>query len=206
MLPFYFINKFPLLSKKLASMYMDRANQIVPKISPHLNKQENILDIGCGTGAISRILKTKGFNKITLVDVDYNKMCDQFPVIIYDGKKLPFNNKQFSTSLLLAVLHHSDNHDLLLDEAIRVSSDKIIIMEDIFTDLPSRIITFIGDCLVNFELHSPFRNHPKEDWIEIFKEKNLEVLSVKEFKLRCIGFPFRLAVFILKVPHQKVRP
>lgn len=205
MLPFYLIKKSPYLKNKLARMYMNRARQIMPKIAPALNKKDNILDIGCGTGIIAKVLKKEYGLNLTLTDVDYNQMCDAFPVIIYDGKKLPFKNKQFSASLILTVLHHAKNSDMVLDEAIRVTSNKIIVMEDIFTDLPSRIITFIGDCLVNFEIHSPLHNHTKENWIKIFEKKNLKVIDIKEFKLRCVGFPFRLAVFVLKIPTKKVR-
>ena len=205
MLPFYFIKKSSILKNKLAKMYADRAYQIVPKIVPALSKKDNILDIGCGTGVISKILKKEYGLNITLVDVDYNQMCDSYPVIIYDGVKLPFKNKQFSTSLILTVLHHAKSSDAVLDEAIRVTKDKIIVMEDIFTDFPSRVVTFIGDCLVNFEIHSPFRNLTKESWIKIFEKKDLKILSMKEFKLRCVGFPFRLAVFVLQVPNKKSR-
>lgn len=185
-------------------MYMDRARQIIPKITPTLHKEDQILDIGCGTGVISKILRNQGFD-VTLTDIDYNQICDVYPVTIYDGKSLPFKNKQFSASLILTVLHHAKDSDAVLDEAMRVTKDKIIVMEDIFTDLPGRIITFIGDCLVNFEIHSPFHNHTKENWIQIFEKKNLKVLEIREFKLRCVGFPFRLAVFVLEIPNKKSR-
>lgn len=197
MLPFYFIKKIPPLRKKLLLMYQDRANQIVPRFGRFILKKDNILDIGCGTGAIAKLIERKYCKNITLVDVDYNQMCDLYPVTIYDGKKLPFKNNQFSKSLLIAVLHHSNNPAQLLKEAKRVTSEKIIIMEDIFTDLPSRIITFLGDCLVNFEIHSPFRNHTKEDWVKIFEKEGLKIEHIQEFKLWCVGFPFKLAIFII---------
>ncbi len=205
MLPFYLFKKSPSLRRKLYRMYLARARQIVPKIVPALHKKDHILDIGCGTGMITKVLKNEHGFDITLTDVDYNQMCDEYPVIIYDGKKLPFKNKRFSTSLILTVLHHAKDSDTVLDEAIRVTKNRIIVMEDIFTDLPSRIITFIGDCLVNFEVHSPFHNHTKENWINIFEKKKLKVTEIKEFKLRCVGFPFRLAIFLLEVSHKKSR-
>lgn len=204
MLPFYFIKKIPPLRNKLYQMYLDRANQIVPKVAPFIKKDEQILDIGCGTGVISRIIEEKKGGVVTRVDIDYNEMCDQYPVIIYDGNNLPFIKNQFSTSLLIAVLHHSQNSSRVLDEAIRVTSGKIIVIEDVFTDLPSRIITFIGDCLINWEIHSPFYNHTTKDWIKIFKSKNLLINHLEEFNLKCIGFPFKLAVFVLT--KQKKKP
>ena len=201
MLPFFFFQRIPPLKKKLSSMYLDRANQIAPKIAPYLTG--NNLDVGCGTGAISKVLRDRFKKKTVLVDVDYNQMCDLYPVTIYDGKRLPFKDKQFSSSLLLTVLHHAQNHDALLEEVVRVTKNQVIVMEDVFNDLPSRIITFVGDCLVNFEVHSPFRNHSKEDWLDIFRKKGLRVIKIKEFELKCVGFPFKLAIFFLKVPPKK---
>ena len=203
MLPFYFVKKIPPLRKKLKSMYLDRASQIVPRILSYIPNKAEVIDIGSGTGAISSVIVKKKKVKISLVDVDFNEMCDLYPVIIYDGKKLPFEDNKFTIALLLAVLHHSHDAQAVIDEAIRVSKDKIIVMEDIFNDLPSRIITLIGDCLINWELHSPYRNHSKEEWIKIFEKKNLRVEYVEEFKLWCIGFPFRIAIFVLSKKRYK---
>lgn len=178
-------------------MYEDRANQIISRIKPFLNKKDRILDIGSGTGMISKIIKKKVGADMTLLDVDYNEMCDLYPVIIYDGKRLPFKDDQFDKSLLIAVLHHTSDYSKVLDEAMRVTRGEIIIMEDIFTDLPGRIITFVGDCLVNWEIHSLHRNHTFEEWLDIFKKKNLNILNKQEFKLWCVGFPFKLAIFVV---------
>lgn len=197
MLPFYFIKKVPKLEKKLYKMYENRALQIVPKIESFIPKKGRILDIGCGTGVISKLIKKRRNPRITLVDVDFNEMCDQYPVLIYDGEKLPFKDKLFSASCLIAVLHHTQNVGTVLEEVKRVTRGNIIVMEDIFTDFFGRAITFIGDCLVNWEIHSPFKNNTKEGWIKIFKKHKLEVVSQEEFRLRCVGFPFKLAVFVL---------
>ncbi|MBI2596025.1 class I SAM-dependent methyltransferase [Candidatus Daviesbacteria bacterium] len=177
-------------------MYLQRARQIVPRIDKFIKKSDRVLDIGCGTGMISRTLKDKKGCKIALCDVAYNLMCDTYPVIIYDGKKLPFKDGEFSKALVIAVLHHCKNPMKILDEAARVSK-KIIIMEDVFTDWFSRLVTFIGDCLVNFEIHSLFTNHTTEEWLKIFKKKKLAVENVEEFRLRCVGLPFKLAIFVL---------
>ncbi|MBI2021834.1 methyltransferase domain-containing protein [Candidatus Daviesbacteria bacterium] len=179
-------------------MYLNRAYQVIPNLIPHLSKRDKILDIGSGTGIISKIIKKKlNSNNITLTDIDYNEICDEYPVIIFDGKNLPFKKNQFTKSLLITVLHHSSDPRRLLREAKRVTSGEIIIMEDVFTDILGRTITFIGDCLVNFELHPFSRNHTTLEWVKIFQKEGFKIKSVKEFKLICVGFPFKLAIFVL---------
>jgi len=182
---------------------MDRANQIAPRVTPFISKDDEVLDIGCGTGSVAKFVKKEKSPKLTLVDVQYNPMCYQFPVIIYDGSNLPFEDNQFSASLLLAVLHHAKNPMKVLDEAIRVSSDRIIVMEDVFTDILGRTITFIGDCVLNWEIHSPFNNKTTDHWLKIFEKKRLKLLHLEEFKLRVVGFPFKLAIFVLEKKKKR---
>jgi len=203
MLPFFLIKKISPLEKKLRALYLDRASQLAPKLTPFISSNDQVLDIGCGTGSIASVIKKEKSPKISLVDVQYNPMCREHPVIIYDGKNLPFENNKFTVSLLTAVLHHCKSPMKVLDEAIRVTSDKIIIMEDVFNDLPGRIITFIGDCILNWEIHSPFKNRTTKDWFKIFKKKNLVLIHLEEFNLICVGFPFKLAIFVLEKNREK---
>lgn len=177
---------------------MDRAYQIAPRLTPFIAKGDRVLDLGCGTGSIAKIIKGKISPQMTLVDVQHNPMCDQYPVIIYDGESLSFTNNQFSVCLLTAVLHHCHNPVKVLDEAIRVTSGKIIIMEDVFNDLVGRVVTFIGDCVLNWEIHSPFKNRNTTQWLKIFKTRKLKISHCEEFELRCVGFPFKLAIFVLE--------
>lgn len=198
MLPFFFIKNIPPLDKKIRQLYMNRAYQIAPKITPFIAKNDKVLDIGCGTGSIAKVIKKEKLAKITLVDVAHNPICDQYPVVIYDGKNLPYDNNQFNVSLLTAVLHHAKNPSKVLDEAIRVTSDKIIVAEDVFTDFLGRAITFVGDSILNWEIHSPFNNKTTDEWLKIFEKKNLKLLNLEEFELRVVGFPFKLAIFVLE--------
>lgn len=205
MLPFYLINNFPILKNRLRRMYADRALQIIPRISPYLSDKDKILDIGCGTGVISKHLRKKMDAQMTLTDVQFNSICDEFPVVIYDGKKLPFRDNVFDAALLIAVLHHTHDPLKIIDEALRVTKGRVIIMEDVFTDIVGRVVTLIGDCLVNWEIHSPFKNNDKEGWVNIFKKKKLNIEHVDEFKLRCIGFPFKLAIFVVSKKSPSVK-
>ena len=198
MLPFVLIKNIPLAEKKLRQLYIGRAQQIAPRIIPFISKNDRVLDIGCGTGSIAKLVKIAKSPKMTLADVDHNPICDEFPVVIYDGRTLPFSNNQFSVSLLTAVLHHCANPLRVLDEAIRVTNGKIIVMEDVFTDILGRVITVIGDFVINWEVHSPFKDKTTDQWLKIFQKKNLKLQHLEEFNLTVVGFPFKLAIFVLE--------
>ncbi|MFH1841103.1 MAG: hypothetical protein ABH807_03040 [Candidatus Shapirobacteria bacterium] len=84
-----------------------RAEMVVGRIGPYLKKRSKIIDIGSGSGYISSILKSQGFN-ITPVDV----------------------------ALLLMVLHHTPDPEIVFLEAARVSKN-------------IRFITIVADTLGN---------------------------------------------------------
>lgn len=196
--PFLILEKFPPTLSVMEKQYGKRASQIFKKISPYINKKDKILDIGSGTGFVARKIEQTKCKNITCVDVKINPMCKLLPVTLYNGKRLPFEANSFNTALLIAVLHHCKSPEKILDEAIRVSSKRIIILEDLFESRIEKILTFVEDSIVNWE----FRGHPHSnmnegEWLNLFKKKKLNVTNFEKFHLVCAGFPFRLGIFIL---------
>lgn len=205
--PIYLLAKIPFFRRILESEYDKRAKTIVKKIAPFIDEKDHILDIGTGTGfVIKNIIKKKKGIKTSQVDVKFNPLCQSLPVLIYDGKKLPLLDNSVDTSLLIAVLHHCSKPLAVLDEAIRVSSKRIIIMEDLFEGKIEKWITLVEDSIVNWEFGGhPHSNKTEEEWLKIFKQKKLDVVNFETFKLVCAGFPFRLGIFVLEInkPKQK---
>jgi len=175
--PFYLLEKISFTRKAMEDEYKKRAKQIVKRISPFIDKKEKILDIGTGTGFVAKgIMEAKNKN-ITCIDVRLNPLCKSIPVIIYDGKKLPFPDESFDTSLLIAVLHHCKKPLSVLDEAIRVSSKRIIIMEDLFESPVEKWLTLIEDSIVNWEFKGhPHSNKTEAGGVNVFKKKKINVL------------------------------
>ncbi|KKQ97159.1 hypothetical protein A3E15_03250 [Candidatus Woesebacteria bacterium RIFCSPHIGHO2_12_FULL_42_9] len=202
--PFYLLEKISFTRKIMEDEYKKRAKQIVKRISPFIDKKEKILDIGTGTGFVAKgIMEAKNKN-ITCIDVRLNPLCKSIPVIIYDGKKLPFPDESFDTSLLIAVLHHCKKPLSVLDEAIRVSSKRIIIMEDLFESPVEKWLTLIEDSIVNWEFKGhPHSNKTEAGWFNVFKNRKFNVLHFEKFRLICAGFPFRLGIFVLEKKKAK---
>jgi len=98
---------------------MSNTARFVPNQSP-------LLDVGCGSGLISRLVQ----NSISYVGIDFNPhyLSEEWKGRRVDGKlggsilRLPFKSASFRTLLLLHVIEHFPEHlqEPLLDETHRV--------------------------------------------------------------------------------------
>jgi SAM-dependent methyltransferase len=92
-------------------------------LCPQLN-DEQLLEIGCGTGAVTKRIKA-GRASIIGVDVStvsLNRARDLTgrPMIAADASSLPFDNDKFDTVLLSGVLHHMPDMKSAIKECCRV--------------------------------------------------------------------------------------
>ena len=116
-------------------MYFDNE---VKKI---INKDDLILDYGCGPGTFSIKLSKLTNKNVHSVDISkqfleecekvkkYNS--DNIKTQLIEGNKLPFNNDYFDKVLLFDVIHHLEEPEIALREIYRVlkKNGKIIIYE-----------------------------------------------------------------------------
>jgi len=165
------------MNKLLQFVYRKKAKFYGDKLLPLIKENSKVLDIGAGRGFVSEYISKKA--NVTLSDtVDYN--CTRFPLILYDGKKLPFRDKSFDTGLLIAVLHHAPNPKELLKESQRVCK-KLIIIEEVYrTSLERKWLKFYdwfwnlsfwnlkGGISMNYNFNTD------EQWKKIFSELKLE--------------------------------
>jgi ubiquinone/menaquinone biosynthesis C-methylase UbiE len=129
-----------------------------------------ILDIGSGNCLIAeKISKT---NNITCIDVaDNNK--SKLPLTVYDGEKIPCEDKLFDTSLLLYVLHHTTNQGELISEAARVTKKRIIVFEDVYTDSFSLFLLKLfdlGNYLSSKKIPMPLNFRKEKEWTNLLKK------------------------------------
>lgn len=164
------------------------------RIARHLTKGDNILDIGSGHGGLCKALREDGFS-ITPVDVQNLSFFPDVQPIVYDGRQLPFHNGAFDTSLLITMLHHTPDPQHILDEAKRVTKNRLVVMEDIYSNWLQRELTFFTDSLVNLEFEGhPHTNKTDAEWRMIFQQMRLKLVSREEF--RTLLF-FRQVIYVL---------
>ena len=183
-------------SKFVKKQGYKRARIKVNDIMPYLKEGNKILDIGAGPCFVCDLLRSRGLH-VSAMDIKDLSFFDNIDVVVYDGKKFPFVNKEFDFALLLSVLHHTTEPEQILKEAMRVSN-QIIIIEDLQKGKLHKFFDKLWDSLENLEfLHHPHSNKTDQEWRFLFKQLGLKINDVKY--RRFLSWR-RRAQYYLKVP------
>lgn len=160
----------------------------------HLKSSDKILDIGAGPCSVCFLLKRMGYDT-TAVDIIDLSMVEEIKPDIYDGKNLPYADKSFDVALILTVLHHTENHRDIIREARR-TAERIIIIEDVYSNLFNKRLMFFADSLLNLEFKGhPHSNRTDQGWKELFNRLNLNLIHTEYKRILLI---FRQAVYVLE--------
>lgn len=112
-----------------------RSKLIYDQIKSYLINN-SVLDLGCGDGKISELLKIDGFD-IVLADIYKNENIDKTGLeyrLMKSHTEIPAPDNDFDNSLLLTVLHHSNNPIKVLQEVYRVTKNegRVIVIESVY--------------------------------------------------------------------------
>lgn len=109
---------------------------------------KRILDLGAGEGFVGEALQRRHGADVVLADVvDLNE--SGLPLRVYDGRRLPFAEKQFDLVVLYFVLHHCEDAETVLREAVRVSRRAVFVAESVYTSRRERVVLETLDRWVN---------------------------------------------------------
>ncbi len=160
---------------------------IAEEILPSLTGAKTILDFGCGNMLISKYIVEKLNKKIKITGLDVIDLnMTDLNHVLYDGKKIPFKDKQFDVVIAIFALHHTDNPKEMLKECIRVARYKVILAEDIYQNRIEEIITKGADWIINhFALSQDTQSNflSINEWKEEFLKNNVRLAQVKRINL-----------------------
>ncbi len=169
---------FNLLIKKIIRL---RSETVVKRVFPYIKTSKKIIDIGSGTGDVAFIFRKRG-KDITPVDVSNFHGPRLIKITIYDGKTVPFPNNSFDTALLLMVLHHTPDPNIVFSEAARVAKN-IVIIETSFTNPINKFFTVILDAIGNLRLDAFWNSYKKdEEWKVFFDKHGFNIKKSQKFK------------------------
>ena len=90
-----------------------------------------LLDLGAGEAYVTAALRRRTGIWTCAVDLGcYQRL--PVPYLIYDGTGLPFGDATFDTTLISLALHHCADPEAVLDEALRVTRSRLIILESVY--------------------------------------------------------------------------
>jgi len=171
---------------------------------PHVSRGASVLDVGCGEGYVIEELSQQGRNAqgVDIVDIRLARSC---PFRLYDGQSLPFRDASFDLVMLSFVLHHvPDERKLrLLREAIRVSRNKVLVVEDTPTSAVDRLANRRHGETYRRKIGSTasFGFLTREEWRWLFRGMGFEpqLIALSRF-CRSILQPFARTAFLLQRP------
>jgi SAM-dependent methyltransferase len=147
--------------------YAHRSRWTARKLAPFIKATDRVLDIGAGDCRLAVRLHERIGCEVVAVDVEDFNTTD-LPVILFDGKRLPFADHSFDVVLLVFVLHHAEDAAATLEEACRVSRSQVIVFEDAISCFRDRLTfrLFHRWLAWSEKISYPFREWRPSQWTE----------------------------------------
>jgi SAM-dependent methyltransferase len=89
----------------------------------------SVVDVGCGDGRLTAAIgRLRPDTSVSGLDV-FRRPETFVPVTLFDGSKIPFDDRSVDAVMFVDVLHHTDDPMVLLREARRVARKAIVIKD-----------------------------------------------------------------------------
>jgi SAM-dependent methyltransferase len=140
-----------------------------------------LLDLGAGEGYVAAALRQRTGIWTCAVDVGpYQRPSS--PYLIYDGARLPFHDATFATTLISLALHHCIEPERVLDEAVRVTRSRLIILESVYRNRWERFcLERLDDWLNRYRhngaMHVPLAFKRPQEWQQLFDMRHLRTVE-----------------------------
>ena len=167
-----------LLERFLRRYAQGQATAVAPFI-----RGRRLLDLGAGEAFVAAALH--GRDNITVCSVDVGLFRKaKVPYVAYDGLRLPFRDATFDTTLVLLTLHHCAAPERVLDEALRVTRQRVIVTESVYRTRVEHFWLNLLDHRVNRYRHggrmtaAPAFGRP-EHWEALFAVRGLVTVETR---------------------------
>lgn len=186
-----------LLKNIVVRLHQKKVKYLLGLIKPMLGESKKILDLGCGSGEISKALIEFGYT-VSSIDVVDKAKVDGVKVLVYDGVNIPFKDKEFDVVLLITVLHHVKDFDKLLVEASRVAN-KVILVEDVYENWWDKVNIWFWDSVLNLEFFGhPHQNRDDLGWKKVFVDLGFDLLAERSGKIRELVYEFKQKAYLIQ--------
>lgn len=131
------------VQKKVEALEKERAEFNFRSIQPYIPLGSRVLDVGAWKCYLGELLKERCRCDALSVDV-VNVNATSMPFLLFDGRTFPVKSESIDVVLLLYVLHHASDDEILMREARRVlaKEGRVLIAEDMVDGLWNKIRTY----------------------------------------------------------------
>jgi len=162
-------------------------------LSQLLPRNENLigLDVGCGSGELANNIQQL-CPQVKMFGLDVSLRSDAIiNITTFDGNKLPFEDKSYDFTMLVDVLHHTDNPTKIMQECCRVTRKFILLKDHICESGWDRIRLSFMDWIGNraYDVYLPYNYLSKKDWEQLYKASKIQC-ETEVSKLNLYPQPF----------------
>lgn len=160
-------------------LFNHRVGQLAAALAGAVPPGASVLDVGSGDGSIAaEVMERRPDVTITGVDVLVRPEV-KIRVEPFDGVTLPFPDRCFDVVSFVDVLHHTDDPDVLLAEARRVTRRSVLVKDHVVDGLLARptlrLMDWVGNARHGVRL--PYNYLTQPEWDAAFARVGLEVAS-----------------------------
>ncbi|MDY0354896.1 MAG: methyltransferase domain-containing protein [Sedimentisphaerales bacterium] len=104
---------------------------------------------------------------------------------LYDGRRIPYADDSFESSMAIFMLHHTEDAEVTLCELTRVTRRTLVVFEDVLPSHNMLLIQIFKDILNNYFFEGPALQHKTElEWEELFTRLDLTMRKKIHFGKR----------------------
>lgn len=154
-----------------------RVRVIGELLAPLIPPRARVLDVGCGDGRVGRALLERRPD-LELRGVEIRPRSGTLiPVDAYDGRTLPYADGSFDALVYVDVLHHSEQPEALLREALRVARQAVLVKDHLREGFAAGATLAFMDRVGNRGLAMPMPHNywRRARWREAFERLGAEV-------------------------------
>lgn len=171
-----------MISKFLAGLhrpiYQKRLEVLVQTLSAYFKAGDEVLDVGCGSGALGAALLTANSGKNLVIHglEKHPRGGEPIQVFPYREKHFPFADNSYDVVIVADVLHHEEEPEALLRECIRVSR-RLLVIKDHQISGP---LAYQRICLIDWAANAPYgvrclyRYHTPRQWDDVLRRLDLQ--------------------------------
>ena len=177
-----------------ARVHSRRVRALAEHLGELIPSGASVLDVGSGDGLLASVVLARRPD-LTWTAVDtLERPKTHVPVRLFDGRHLPFEDKQHDVVCFVDVLHHTADPMVLLREAVRVARSALVIKDHLREGLAAgatlRFMDWVGNA--SFGVSLPYNYWTAEQWGRARRELELRT----EEERRALGLYPRWADWV----------